>query len=169
MNHLFKLFCILLTALLHVHLSMYTVENVINPCFWVFTIFESASCNCIWGQIASYIIVIGIQCFVTSLLSFYIAKWNKIHIWFVAYIICVPIYFLFKFCDFATLSNALSQWYLEKYHYNAFPDILRLCIIQTIYITIYFFLSKRNYRFWIIHFLLKYFVLWNKRNTFAQY
>ena len=151
MIHLFRLFCILLTAFVHVHLSMYTVENVINPCFWVFTIFESASCNCIWGQIASYIIVIGIQCFVTSLLSFYIAKWNKIHIWFVAYIICVPIYFLFKFCDFATMSNALSQWYLEKYHYNAFPDIIRLCIIQTIYISIYFFLKRRR-REYRVHF-----------------
>jgi len=143
MIHLFKLFCILLTAFVHVHLSMYTVENVINPSFWVFMVFESASCNCILGTV-SYIIVIGIQCFVTSLLAFYIAKWKKIYIWFVAYIICVPIYFLFKFCDFATISNGFSQWYLEKYHYNAFPDILRLCIIQTIYITIYFFLKKRR-------------------------
>ena len=59
-------------SIIHVHLNMFTVENPVNPSFWIAFIFE---CNPFGGgnwRILAELLMMGIQCIVTSIFAIYI-------------------------------------------------------------------------------------------------
>ena len=71
-------------SIIHVHLNMFTVENPVNPSFWIAFIFE---CNPFGGgnwRILAELLMMGIQCIVTSILvnGFYHLLYVPLHIYF---------------------------------------------------------------------------------------
>ena len=138
MKRVIGILLIVLIAIIHVHLNMYTVENPLNPSFWVFLIFESPPFSGYFSQIVSELIVMGIQCAVTSCLALFIEKWNRLWIWIVSYIFCIPFYLLLWNSDFPIeRENNLFYWYLERYHYEALSPIIKYSVIQVLYVILY--------------------------------
>jgi len=125
-------------SIIHVHLNMFTVENPVNPSFWIAFIFE---CNPFGGgnwRILAELLMMGIQCIVTSIFAIYILKWDNIRKWFLSFIICAVTYiFLRQFLD--VLSNHIMiQFYDNIYGYGGASECcIVFSILQIVYILVY--------------------------------
>ncbi len=143
MKEIFGVIIIALIAVLHVHLNMYTVENTLNPSFWVYLIFESPPLGGHVSQVFSDLVVLAIQCIVTSCFAILILKWNRKSIWLFSISICIIVYILFRDCVFPLAPGGdIQLFYSNIYNYDAFDLILRYSIIQIIYILSYFCVIK---------------------------
>lgn len=130
---------LIVVSIIHVHLSCFTVGNVINPALWVALCVSSSNMSEVNAMTVYAIIVMGIHCFVTVLIAWNLPKWKKLIIWFVSYFVCI--YPLLFFCNHIHLddSNYFSVIYDEIYGYsNALELVLIFSLSQIIYIVIYF-------------------------------
>jgi hypothetical protein len=122
---------------------MNTVANTLNPSFWVGFMLESPPFGGSLSITVSKFLIMGIQCVVTALFAIYIAKWNRKKIWVISYFICIPIFLLLRYYEFPeTIEDDTYKWYLDNYHYCAFPIIVRYSIIQIVYVILYVILSS---------------------------
>ena len=132
-------------SIVHVHLNMFTVENPVNPSFWIAFIFE---CNPFGGgnwRILAELLMMGIQCIVTSIFAIYILKWDNIRKWFLSFIICAVTYiFLRQFLD--VLSNHIMiQFYDNIYGYGGASECcIVFSILQIVYILVYVLLRTNQ-------------------------
>ena len=86
-----KILLLILVAVVHVHLNMFTVENPLNPSFWVLLFLESPPELC-FNFIIEDCLIIAIQCVVTTLFAIYLLKWRKTRAWLTSYLLCVLVF-----------------------------------------------------------------------------
>lgn len=139
------LFIVLLLSIVHVHMNMFITENFANPSFWVALILESPPFGGSGCRMLSNILIMGIQCVVTSLVASEILKWRNIKRWLFSYFICIIAFVLLWF--FLDIHNNVTivQAYDRIYGYGgAFKYCLTYSIIQILYILLYTIISQSN-------------------------
>lgn len=129
----------IVVSIIHVHISCFTVGNVINPALWVALFVSSFNMSEVNAMTVYAIIVMGIHCFVTVLIAWNLPKWKNLVIWFVSYFVCI--YPLLFFSNHIHLDDGyyFSVMYDEIYGYsNALELVLIFSLSQITYIIIYF-------------------------------
>lgn len=144
MRNITKILLLTIVAVTHVHLNMFTVENGLNPSFWISFVFISPPFDKTWS-IFSNIIIIGVHCIVTSLLAKYLLKWSQARMWLLSYIICVFVYLIiYQFMEIPS-EIALDHVYDNIYGYGgAFNRCFTFSIVQIIFIIVYILITKNN-------------------------
>ncbi len=125
-------------AVIHVHLSMFTVENPLNPSFWII-LSLSAGSNCeMLEKIILDILILGLHCIVTTFFAWLILKWAENKRWLLAYFICIIFYLiLWKYIKFP-FDITISRMYDSFYMYGgAFKRCVVFSILQIIYLVSY--------------------------------
>ena len=134
---------VMIASIIHVHLNMYTVGNFINPSFWVYLLFSTNPlANVEYGDYISNILILGIQCVITSIIALFALSWRKLSAWIVSFLICIVFFIVLKEIINVPYHNTIAQIYSNIYHYGAFDRILVFSILQILYITIYMLISK---------------------------
>ncbi len=138
MKKVILLLFFILIVVLHVHLNMFTVENPLNPSFWIVLIME---CPPFFGggwRLVSDIMIMGVQSMVTFIFAKYILKWINVKMWLLSYIICVFLYLLIGQLVYIPEDNALYQCYDCIYGYGgAFRRCIVFSACQIIFIAVY--------------------------------
>lgn len=142
-----KILLLTIVAVVHVHLSMFTVENPVNPSFWFYFLFQCPPFFDKSWLILADILIIGVQCLVTSLFAKYILKWGKAKVWLISYFLCIIMYLvIWKFVDMP-INHALDQAYDCIYGYGgAYEKCLTFSIIQIVYIIVYMLITNTTKR-----------------------
>ena len=139
-----KILLLIFVAVIHVHLNMFTVENPANPSFWVYLVLVSPPISDKNG-ILSDILVLGIQCIVTSIFAKYLLKWNKTRVWLLLYVLCVFLYLAIRQLVVIPFDNAINQVYDCVYGYGgALNSCITFSIIQIVYIIVYRFIESQR-------------------------
>ena len=137
---------LIIVAVIHVHLNMFTVENFANPSFWIAFIMELNPFGGGKWRILAEILMMGIQCFVTFIFAIFMLRWKKVMVWLLSYLTCVVVYLMYAMTlrhQIVPIDNVLNQVYYRIYDYGgAFESCLIFSIIQIIYITIYMLISR---------------------------
>ena len=143
-----KIQLLTMIAIVHVHLSMFTPENPLNPSSWVILFFESPPLDR-WGfsLILENSLIIAIQCVVTTLFAIYLLTWKKARVWLASCFLCVLLYFeIWKLVDIP-FENAINQVYDRVYGYGrALERCITFSIIQIVYISIYMLITNMTSR-----------------------
>lgn len=71
MKNKLRLTFVLLFAIVHVHLNMFTIENFLNPSFWIAFLLESPPFGGEAWKVLSNIFILGVQCIVTSIVALF--------------------------------------------------------------------------------------------------
>ena len=142
-----KILLLTIVAVVHVHLSMFTVENPVNPSFWFYFIFQCPPFfDKNWLFMAD-ILIVGVQCLVTSLFAIYLLKWNKTRVWLISYVMCVFLYIAIRQLVDVPVYNAVYQVYDRVYGYGgALNKCITFSIIQIVYIIIYMLIANGTSR-----------------------
>ena len=131
---------VLLLAVIHVHLSINTQDNGLNP----LTIFCMLNSSTLWSSERNAMIFGGIiiQSLVTMCIACYFMKWKKYPIWIADIIICVFIGFMLKDTYFMIFKSmkGLNAFYQRLYD-TELPDLCSnaflFSTIQIILLTVY--------------------------------
>lgn len=137
-----------MVAIVHVHLSMFTPENPLNPCFWVILFLESPPLDR-WGFsfIMENCLIIAIQCVVTTLFAIYLLKWKKAKVWLISYLLCILLYLAIRKLVDIPFENAINQVYDRVYEYGGALDrCITFSIIQIVYIIVYMLMANMTSR-----------------------
>ena len=134
---------LIIVAVLHVHLNMFTVENPANPSFWIRLSMEMNPFGGGKWRILGDILMMGVQCFVTFIFAIFMLKWKKIIVWLLSYLICIVLYLMTLQVHIVPVDNAWNQVYDRIYEYGgAFKYCFIFSILQIMYITIYMLVSS---------------------------
>ena len=141
---------LIIVAVLHVHLNMFTVENPANPSFWIRLSMEMNPFGGGKWRILGDILMMGVQCFVTFIFAIFMLKWKKIKVWLLSYLICVVLYLITLQVHIVPTDNAWNQVYDRIYEVydriyeygGAFKYCFIFSILQIMYITIYMLVSS---------------------------
>lgn len=132
------LFIVLIISIMHVHLNMFMTENFANPSFWVAFILESPPFGGMLWRVFSNILIMGIQCAVTSFIAFMFLRWTNVRRWLYLYCICIIAFILMWFLGDIPNNVSIDQSYEQIYGYGgAFKYCLTYSITQIIYIMSY--------------------------------
>jgi hypothetical protein len=131
---------VLLLAVIHVHLSINTQDNGLNP----LTIFCMLNSSTLWSSERNAMIFGGIiiQSLVTMCIACYFMKWKKYPIWIADIILCVFIGFMLKDTYFMIFKSmeGLNTFYQRLYD-TELPDLCSnaflFSTIQIILLTVY--------------------------------
>lgn len=135
---------LIIVAVLHVHLNMFTVENPANPSYWIAFIVELNPFGGGKWRILANILMMGIQCFVTFIFAVFMLRWKNVKVWLSSYLICVIVYLFTIQILIVPTDNVLNQVYDRIYEYGgAFESCFIFSILQIVYITIYI-LTRRS-------------------------
>ena len=132
----------ILFSILHVHINLFTVENVLNPSFWVAFIAANFPIGNGISDIIAEIIIVGIQCCVTSCIAHLFLKWNNKNKWLVGYVVSVCSYLFLRQFVHVNDNTALYKLYLDTYHYSALKLAIIFSLTQLIYVFTYYIESK---------------------------
>lgn len=145
MKRISLILLVLFIVVVHIHLNMFTVENVANPSFWVALVLESPPFDGGGWRRLSDILILGILCIVTTFFAALILKWKKYKVWLLSYIICGLVYLLLRHFSDISKEYAISQIYDHIYGYGgAFERCFVYTITQIVYIVTYMLISKRR-------------------------
>ena len=141
---------LIIVAVLHVHLNMFTVENPANPSFWIRLSMEMNPFGGGKWRILGDILMMGVQCFVTFILAIFLLRWKKNKVWLLSYLICIVLYLMTLQVHIVLVDNAWNQVYDRIYHVydriyeygGAFKYCFIFSILQIMYITIYMLVSS---------------------------
>lgn len=123
---------VLLLSVIHVHLSINTQDNGLNPLTY-FILIDSRTL-CISENDAFLLGGILIQSLVTILIAHYFMKWNKYPIWIADIILCIIIGFMFEdtFCMKLQAIDRLNFFYKLLYD----TELPNLCSYAFLFSTI---------------------------------
>ena len=141
---------LIIVAVLHVHLNMFTVENPANPSFWIGFSMELNPFGGGKWRILARILMMGVQCFVTSIFAIFLLRWKKNKVWLLSYLICIVLYLMTLQVHIVPVDNAWNQVYDRIYEVydriyeygGAFKYCFIFSILQIMYITIYMLVSS---------------------------
>ena len=141
---------LIIVAVLHVHLNMFTVENPANPSFWIRLSMEMNPFGGGKWRILGDILMMGVQCFVTFILAIFLLRWKKNKVWLLSYLICIVLYLMTLQVHIVPVDNAWNQVYDRIYQVydriyeygGAFKYCFIFSILQIMYITIYMLVSS---------------------------
>ena len=137
-----KILLLILVAVVHVHLNMFTVENPLNPSFWVLLFLESPPELC-FNFIIEDCLIIAIQCVVTTLFAIYLLKWKKTSAWLTSYLLCILVFLAIRQMVNIPFDNAINQVYDRIYEYGgALNRCITFSIIQIVYIIVYMLITS---------------------------
>lgn len=141
-----KILLLILVAVVHVHLNMFTPENPWNPSFWVLLFLESPPKLC-FNFIIEDCLIIAIQCVVTTLFAIYLLKWRKTRAWLTSYLLCVLVFLAIRQMVNIPFDNAINQVYDRIYEYGgALNRCITFSIIQIVYIIVYMLITSMTSR-----------------------
>ena len=141
-----KILLLILVAVVHVHLSMFTVENPLNPSFWVLLFLENPPKLC-FNFIIEDCLIIAIQCVVTTLFAIYLLKWRKTRAWLTSYLLCILVFLAIRQMVNIPFDNAINQVYDRIYEYGgALNRCITFSIIQIVYIIVYMLITSMTSR-----------------------
>lgn len=147
MKNVIKILLLTIVAVVHVHLSMFTVENPVNPSFWLGFLFQCPPFFDKNWLILANILIIGVHCLVTSLFAKYILKWGKAKVWLISYVLCVLLYLAIRQLVNIPDSNAINLFYDRVYGYGgALNKCITFSIIQIAYIVVYWLIANMTSR-----------------------
>lgn len=136
---------LIIVAVLHVHLNMDTVENPVNPSFWIALSMEINPFGGGKWRILANILMMGVQCFVTFIFAIFMLRWKKVIVWLLSYLICVVLYLVTLQFQIVPTDNVLYQIYDRIYDYGgAFESCIIFSALQIIYITIYLLVERAH-------------------------
>ena len=141
---------LIIVAVLHVHLNMFTVENPANPSFWIRLSMEMNPFGGGKWRILGDILILRVKYFYKFIFSIFMVKWKKIKVWLLSYLICVVLYLMTLQVHIVPTDNAWNQVYDRIYEVydriyeygGAFKYCFIFSILQIMYITIYMLVSS---------------------------
>ena len=69
MRKFFAIIIVAIISLIHVHLNMFTVENPLNPTFWIYLLYETSPVDGIAFDYISRFAIMGINSLVTAVIA----------------------------------------------------------------------------------------------------
>ena len=145
MKNKLRLTFVLLFAIVHVHLNMFTIENFLNPSFWIAFLLESSPFGGEAWKVLSNIFILGVQCIVTSIVALFFLNWRNAKRWLLSYVICAFVFFLLWNIIDIHDNNCFNQAYDCIYGYGgAFKYCLIYSSLQVIYIASYTLIRQLN-------------------------
>ena len=136
MRKFFAIIIVAIISLIHVHLNMFTVENPLNPTFWIYLLYETSPVDGIAFDYISRFAIMGINSLVTAVIASKLLYWNKKGIWLFSLIIVSPV--LLYYPKTNDDRSFFSEIYSNYYHYDALPYVIRYSSTQILLILSYY-------------------------------